>query len=201
MTIILSSCHLVIFEGVLMSSNPIINDIFARFHQHGHQSYGERVTQLEHSLQAAYFAEQQGAKSTLIAAALLHDVGHLLHDLGEDIADRGIDAIHEQIGGEFLEQHFIPAVAEPARLHVAAKRYLCAVDPDYFATLSPASVQSLALQGGPMNAAEVKAFEALPFYEDAVHLRRFDDLGKVPEMQTPDLEHFRPYLEAGLRTD
>jgi phosphonate degradation associated HDIG domain protein len=182
-----------------MPQTGIIDEIFARFQQRGHQSYGERVTQLEHSLQAAYFAEQQGAQPTLIAAALLHDVGHLLHDRGEDIADQGIDAIHEQIGGEFLEQYFTPAVAEPARLHVAAKRYLCAVDPAYFATLSPASVQSLALQGGPMHAAEVKAFEALPYYKEAVQLRRFDDLGKVPEMQTPGLEHFRPNLEAGLR--
>lgn len=182
-----------------MDQNNIIDEIFAAFRTSGHQTYGERVTQLQHSLQSAYFAEQQGAKPTLIAAALLHDIGHLLHDLGEDIADQGIDAIHEQIGGEYLEKHFIPAVSEPARLHVAAKRYLCAVDPAYFATLSPVSVQSLALQGGPMNAEEVEEFEALPFFEDAVQLRRFDDLGKEPDLATPELEHYRPYLEAGLR--
>jgi [1-hydroxy-2-(trimethylamino)ethyl]phosphonate dioxygenase len=186
-------------EKISMATSHKIDEIFAAFRQSGHRSYGERVTQLEHGLQAAYFAEQQGAKPTLIAAALLHDIGHLLHDLGEDVAEHGIDAIHEQLGGEYLEKHFIPAVAEPARLHVAAKRYLCAVDPAYFVTLSPASVQSLALQGGPMTPAEIGAFEALPHFADAVQLRRFDDLGKEPDMPTPDLEHFRPYLEAGLR--
>ena len=179
---------------------PIIDEIFAAFAERGHRSYGEAVTEQEHMLQSATFAEQRGCKPTLIAAALLHDYGHLLHDLGEEIADQGIDAVHEQIGADFLAQYFAPEVTEPGRLHVAAKRYLCAVDPAYFATLSPASVQSLALQGGPMSADEVAAFEASPFFADAVQLRRFDDLGKVPGMVTPPLEHFRPYLEAGLKT-
>jgi [1-hydroxy-2-(trimethylamino)ethyl]phosphonate dioxygenase len=179
----------------------IIDQIFTAFHTHGHRSYGEAVTELEHMLQSATFAEQQGASPTLIAAALLHDFGHLLHDLGEEIADQGIDAVHEELGANYLAPYFRPEVTEPGRLHVAAKRYLCAVDPAYFATLSPVSVQSLALQGGPMNEAEVKAFEASPYFADTVQLRRFDDLGKVPGMATPDLEHFRPYLEAGLRAD
>ena len=113
--------------------------------------------------------------------------------------DKGVDAVHEQIGADYLQPFFIPAVTEPGRLHVAAKRYLCATDPAYFATLSPTSVQSLALQGGPMSDQEVKEFEASPYFADAVQLRRFDDLGKVPGMVTPELEHFRPYLEAGLR--
>jgi phosphonate degradation associated HDIG domain protein len=182
-----------------MSNTTVIDEIFAAFARQGHQSYGERVTQQQHGLQAATFAEQQGAKSTLIAAALLHDIGHLLHGLGEDIADKGIDAIHEEIGGEYLTKHFVPEVAEPARLHVAAKRYLCAIDPVYLSSLSPASVLSLKLQGGPMNDQEVRAFESLPHFADALQLRRFDDMGKLPEMETPDLEHFRPYLEANLR--
>lgn len=182
-----------------MSQTSIIDQLFATYHARGHRSYGEAVTEMEHMLQSATFAEQQGCKPSLIAAALLHDYGHLLHDLGEDVADKGIDAAHEQLGADYLQQYFIPAVTEPGRLHVAAKRYLCAVDPAYFATLSPVSVQSLALQGGPMSAAEVREFEASPFFEDAVQLRRFDDLGKIPGMATPDLEHFRPYLEAGLR--
>ncbi len=183
-----------------MSPSTIIDEIFDAFQRRGHQTYGERVNQQEHMLQSAYFAEQANVKPTLIAAALLHDIGHLIHNLGEDIADKGIDAIHEEIGAEYLEKHFIPAVSEPARLHVAAKRYLCAVDPQYYADLSPASVQSLKLQGGFFNAEEIKAFEANPFFEDAVQLRRFDDMGKVPDMVTPDLEHFRPFLEAGLRS-
>jgi phosphonate degradation associated HDIG domain protein len=181
-------------------NHTIIDDIFGAFHERGHRTYGENVTELQHGLQAATFAEQQGASPTLIAAALLHDIGHLLHDLGEEIADQGIDAAHEALGAAFLGEHFVPAVVEPARLHVAAKRYLCTVDPAYFATLSPVSVQSLALQGGPMTPAEVAAFESNPFCADAVQLRRFDDLGKEPAMLTPDLEHFRPYLLAGLKS-
>lgn len=182
-----------------MTKTSIIDEIFAAFQLRGHRSYGEAVTEMEHMLQSATFAEQQGCKPTLIAAALLHDYGHLLHDLGEDIADKGIDAVHEQIGADYLQPYFLPEVTEPGRLHVAAKRYLCATDPAYFATLSPTSVQSLALQGGPMSAAEVSEFEASPYFDDAVQLRRFDDLGKAPGMATPTLEHFRPYLEAGLR--
>jgi phosphonate degradation associated HDIG domain protein len=182
-----------------MSQSNIIDEIFAAFQRRGRQTYGERVNMQEHMLQTAYFAEKANASPILIASALLHDIGHLVHNLGEDIADKGIDAIHEEIGAEYLEKYFIPAVAEPARLHVAAKRYLCAVDPQYLAELSPSSVQSLGLQGGPFNEAEIKEFETSPFFQDAVQLRRFDDMGKVPALLTPDLEHYRPYLEKGLR--
>lgn len=181
-----------------MSQENIIDQIFDAFRRRGHQSYGEYVTMQEHMLQSAYFAEQDGASPALIAAAVLHDVGHLVHDFPEDIADQGIDALHEEVGAKFLAEHFIPAVVEPARLHVAAKRYLCAVDPAYFDTLTPASVQSLELQGGPFTEAEVQKFEALPYYQEAVQLRRYDEMGKISGFQTPDLEHFRPYLEASL---
>jgi predicted HD phosphohydrolase len=153
----------------------------------------------EHMLQTAFFAEQNGAKPTLIAAAVLHDYGHLIHGLDEDIADHGVDGQHEEIGAEHLAQFFVPAVTEPARLHVAAKRYLCAVDPAYYASLSEASVQSLALQGGPFTPEEALAFERHPFFQDAIELRRYDEMGKEPEMQTPGLEHYRPYLEASLK--
>jgi len=177
----------------------IIDEIFENFRLRGHQTYGERVTMLEHMLQTAYFAEQNGAKPTLIAAAVLHDYGHLIHGLDEDIADHGINGQHEEIGAEHLAQFFVPAVTEPIRLHVAAKRYLCAVDPAYYASLSEASVQSLALQGGPFSQAEAAEFEMHPFFQDAIELRRYDELGKEPEMQTPGLEHYRPYLEGGLK--
>lgn len=182
-----------------MPDPNIIDQIFDHFSLYGHQSYGERVSMQEHMLQAAYFAEQDEADPLLIAAALLHDYGHLIHDLPEDIADQGIDAIHEQVGADYLAEYFVPPVTEPGRLHVAAKRYLCAVDPDYFSTLTPASVQSLELQGGPFNEAQVREFEASPYFVAAVQLRRYDEMGKVPDFQTPDLEHFRPYLEAGLK--
>lgn len=177
----------------------IIDTIFDNIRLYGHRDYGENVSMTEHMLQAAYFAEQEGSSATLVAAAVLHDYGHLIHGLDEDIADHGIDGLHEEVGAEFLEQYFVPAVTEPIRLHVAAKRYLCAVDPSYFSTLSPASVQSLELQGGPFNEDEISAFEAAPYYEDALQLRRYDDMGKVVGMETPDLEHYRPYLEAALK--
>lgn len=182
-----------------MDHHSIIDQIFAAFRKYGQQTYGEQVTMTAHMLQSAVFAERDGASNTLIAAALLHDYGHLIHDLPEDIAEQGIDAIHEEVGADHLAAYFEPAVTEPGRLHVAAKRYLCAVDPAYFDGLSPASVQSLALQGGPFTADEVHAFEQNPHFEDAIRLRRYDDLGKEPTMQTPDLEHYRPVLLACLR--
>jgi phosphonate degradation associated HDIG domain protein len=162
----------------------------------GSAYFGEAVSQTEHALQSAWLAEQQGADAALIASALLHDVGHLLHGLGEDVAGRGIDSRHEEVGAAWLLDRFGPTVAEPVRLHVPAKRYLCATNADYLAGLSPASVSSLRLQGGPFTSAEVVAFRALPHAERAVALRRWDDHAKVPGLRTPDLAHFRPVLEA-----
>lgn len=181
-----------------MRGDILIDEIFETFRQRGDRLYGERVTQAEHALQTAFAAEQDGASETLIAAALLHDYGHLIHDL-PDAAERDIDALHEEVGAAFLGPLFVAGVTEPARLHVAAKRYLCAVDPAYFHSLSPASVRSLELQGGPFNHTEVKAFEASPYFIDAIRLRRYDEMGKVPGAQTPDLEHYRPCLKAGLK--
>ena len=157
--------------------------------------FGEAVTEAEHALQAAALAEAEGAGDTLVAAALLHDVGHLLHRHGEDAADRGIDDRHEDLGGAWLRRWFGPAVADPVRLHVAAKRYLSATDPAYFDRLSPASKQSLALQGGPFTPAQVEEFERLPHGRDAVRLRYWDDMAKVPGLAVPDFDHYRPRLE------
>ncbi|MGI9465114.1 MAG: phosphonate degradation HD-domain oxygenase [Aestuariivirgaceae bacterium] len=151
---------------------------------------GEAVTQEQHALQCAQFAENEGAPKHLVAAALLHDIGHLLDHDFEDAQARGDDRFHENVGDTFLKDWFGPDVTEPVRLHVASKRYLCATDPDYFATLSPASVHSLRIQGGPMNAAETAEFEAIDNYKDALRLRIWDDKGKDPEMKTGDLEHF-----------
>ena len=181
--------------------SDVIDDIFDAFRRNGGALYdgGEAVTQLQHALQTAYFIAQDGASDTLIAAALLHDYGHVMDDASEDLNSRGEDGKHEEVGAKFLAQHFVPAVTEPGRLHVAAKRYLCAVDEDYFGQLSPVSVRSLALQGGPFTPAQVKAFERNPHCEDAVRLRRCDEMGKDPHLETPDLEYYRPFLEAGLK--
>ncbi len=178
----------------------IIEQIITLYRQRGDALYGgEAVSQTEHALQTAHLAEQDGSASTLIAAALLHDIGHLVHDLPENAADLGLDDEHEALGARWLASHFGPAVTEPGKLHVAAKRYLCTVDTTYLARLSPASVQSLALQGGPLSDREARAFEALPFAIDAVKLRRWDDEAKVPGWVVPPLEHYRAHLERALR--
>ena len=147
----------------------------------GHGAYfGEAVTETEHALQSAHLAETSGAANELIAAALLHDIGHLLHGLGEDIAERGIDGGHEEGGAAWLASYFGPVVIDPVRLHVAAKRYLCAVDLEYRLALSAASQRSLDLQGGPFSVEEARRFECEPFWEAAVALRRWDDAAKEP---------------------
>jgi [1-hydroxy-2-(trimethylamino)ethyl]phosphonate dioxygenase len=125
---------------------------------------------------------------------LLHDVGHLLHELPDDAPDDGVDDVHERLGHAWLRRTFVPEVCEPVRLHVAAKRYLCAVDADYQRSLSPPSLQSLALQGGPFDADEAREFEDGPHFRECIELRRWDDLAKVPELETPSLDHFLEYV-------
>ena len=158
--------------------------------------FGEAVSQAAHALQSAHLADGAGASDALVIAALLHDVGHLLHGLPEDVAERGIDGRHEQGGAAWLARHFGPAVSDPVRLHVAAKRYLCAVKPAYLAGLSPASRRSLELQGGPFDANGSRTFEAESYFRDAIRLRRWDDAAKVPGLTVPGLDHYRERLAA-----
>ena len=167
-------------------------EVFALLASGGGAAYfGEPVTVLEHSLQAAWFVQRKGESETLVAAALLHDLGHLLHSEGEDAATRGLDTRHEELGAEALADHLPAATLDPIRLHVAAKRYLCSAEPRYLAALSPASVESLALQGGPMSAEETKSFLALPHARDAITLRHADDAAKVRGLAVPELESYR----------
>jgi phosphonate degradation associated HDIG domain protein len=173
-----------------------VDEILALFQQRGAQVYGENVSTSEHCLQAAYFAQRAAAPPALIAAALLHDVGHLIEDVPSDIADWVADAHHEEVGGRWLAQRFPPEVSEPVRLHVPAKRYLLATDAGYIAKLSPASIFTLKLQGGPMAAHEVAKFEAERFYKDAVRVRQWDDQGKVAGLKTPGLGDYRTLIEA-----
>src|SRR5262245_825326 len=182
--------------------NPVTNEVIALFRLRGDSQYGgEAVTQLEHALQAATFAERESAAPALIAAALLHDVGHLLHDLPDDAPDQGVDDRHEALAAAWLSQRLGPSVAAPAAMHVSAKRYLCAIEREYFGRLSQPSVQSLALQGGPMNDDEVARFETRPYFQDAVRLRRWDDAAKIVGMVTPDLVYFTRYLDLALEAD
>jgi phosphonate degradation associated HDIG domain protein len=172
------------------------------FQQRGDSRYGgEAVTQLEHALQAAVFAERAGADDYLVTAALLHDVGHLLHDLPADAPDHLIDDRHETLAAKWLWQFFDNRVVEPVRLHVAAKRYLCLVDEDYLRRLSPPSVQSLQLQGGPMREAERIEFELHPYFQSALELRRWDEAAKIAGMETPGLDHFLHRVRNTVRRD
>jgi phosphonate degradation associated HDIG domain protein len=178
----------------------VTQEILTVFENRGASAYfGEPVSQIEHALQAAHFAQQENAPANLVVAALVHDIGHLLNEIPEDIAEHGIDAKHEEIGEAWLKKRFGPEVYEPVFLHVAAKRYLCAADPTYLAKLSPASVVSLKLQGGPMSAQEVADFEGHPFCREAVRLRLWDDMAKVEGAQVPGLSNYLGMIEAALR--
>jgi [1-hydroxy-2-(trimethylamino)ethyl]phosphonate dioxygenase len=158
--------------------------------------FGEPVTVLEHCLQAAWFVQRKGGENTLIAAGLLHDLGHLLHAESEDVAEHGLDTRHEELAVAALGEHLPASVLDPIRLHVAAKRYLCFADAAYLAELSPASVTSLGLQGGPMSAAEAEAFLSLPHARESITLRRADDAAKMPGLEVPQLEGYRGIVEA-----
>lgn len=165
-----------------------------------HGGYGlSLVNQLMHAVQSGAHAQSQGHPPSLIVAALLHDIGHMVHDLGEHPAAAGIDDRHEDVGAAWLARYFGPAVVEPVRLHVAAKRYLCAADADYFSKLSTDSIESLALQGGPMTTAEMAAFEAEPYGQDAIALRRIDELAKDPNGPLPAFASFRADISAAFR--
>lgn len=175
-------------------SETFLNKIVLIYQDRGGDHYGEAVTQLEHALQCAYVAKEDGAGPDLIVAALLHDIGHLLHKRGEDAADRGIDTCHERIGAGFLALGFPKAVSEPVALHVKAKRYLATMDITYLTGLSPASLQSFYLQGGIMTDEEIKAFQAEPYAEDALRLRRYDEMGKVMGVTMPDFASYVPMM-------
>jgi len=181
-----------------MKSRDLTAQISALFAARGVLCYGEGVSQRAHALQAAALAERSGCDSAMVTAALLHDIGHLLDKRGEEAAARGIDTKHEVIGAGWLARHFGEPVCEPIRLHVAAKRYLCAVEPGYYERLSSASKLSISLQGGPMTEAEAAAFVAQPYAAEAVQLRRWDEAAKRPEAVTPGFEHFARHIQAAM---
>lgn len=179
-----------------LGRDTIVDFLADIFRRRGAESYlGEAVTMSEHMLQAASLAEREGADDELVAAALLHDIGHYTGEFGDDYIDLGIDNEHDEAGARVLEPFFPPVVIACVRRHVAAKRYLCAAEPSYFARLSEASVKTLALQGGPMNKAEAAAFRASPFFDQAIRVRRWDEAAKVSGRPTPDFDHFAPLLQ------
>jgi len=164
----------------------------------GHKQYGmEAINQLEHALQCAHLAEQAGETPETVVASLLHDLGHLLAAERDGVTDIDPekDDLHQFIALPFLRALFSDAVLEPIRLHVDAKRYLCLIDPGYWAELSPASKHSLELQGGVFSEAEAERFIAQPYAAEAVRLRRYDDLAKVKDKQVPALAHYEQHLQ------
>jgi [1-hydroxy-2-(trimethylamino)ethyl]phosphonate dioxygenase len=170
-----------------------IADIFER---RGAESYlGEQVSMSEHMLQGAVLAEAEGAPEELVAAALLHDIGHYTSEFGPMSLGDERDNYHEESGAKVLAPFFPAMITECVRLHVPAKRYLCATDKGYYDRLSDASKHTLALQGGPMTAEEVNDFEANPFHKEAVRVRIWDDGGKTPGVKTPAFRHYVPLLQ------
>lgn len=178
----------------------VSGEVLALYGARGAGAYfGERVSMTEHALQAAWFARNESAPEPLVIAALLHDVGHLLEAVPDDIADWTADARHEELGARWLAQRFGPQISEPVRLHVPAKRYLCATDDRYIGQLSSASVHTLSLQGGPMSAQEVQRFEGERYFREAVRVRLWDDQGKVAGLRTPPLASYVAMIDAAAR--
>ncbi|MDJ0685457.1 MAG: HD domain-containing protein [Alphaproteobacteria bacterium] len=174
-----------------MSPIETITEIMTKI---GEKRYGdESVSQLDHALQCAAFAVKECATAELVTAALLHDIGHCIDHRFEGAAAAGIDRRHEAIGAAYLSQWFGEAVTQPILLHVAAKQYLCTVEPEYYETLSPASIQSLELQGGLNNGFSVAHFLEDPWAADAVRLRRWDDKAKDPTAKTDGLDAYLQY--------
>ncbi len=178
----------------------VIREIGNLFAAAGGAAYfGEPVTVVEHGLQAAHFARQAQADESLVVAALLHDIGHLLVAAPDDLAAWTHDAAHEAVGAAWLALRFGAEVADPVRLHVAAKRYLCATTDRYLDSLSPASRHTLELQGGPMSVAEAEAFRAEPGFRAALQLRLWDDRAKVPGLVTAPFQDYLALIERQAR--
>ena len=179
----------------------IVDFICDIFYRRGREEYlGEAVTMEQHMLQAAYFAEQDKQPEVVVVAALLHDIGHFTSEFGAYSPDDTKDKYHEIAGAEILQEYFPGLISDCARYHVAAKRYLCATQPEYFDRLSDASIHTLELQGGPMTAAEVEEFERQPNLEKIIKVRHYDEAGKIADFKTPPLSHYEPMMRRQVAT-
>lgn len=185
--------------ATIQHPGEIIDYILDLFAQRGAEEYmGEAVSMAQHMEQSAACALADDAPENLVVAALLHDIGHFVGEHPIEALENGIDNLHEDAGAAYLQPWFPAAVTEPVRLHVAAKRYLCATDNEYFGRLSDASVNSLNLQGGPMSAEEIVRFEANPYHADAVKLRLYDDDGKVAGLAIEPVSAYRAAMASQL---
>lgn len=185
-----------------MRSADIIDHIFVILQRYGSQTAGGRVSLLDHVLQTAAIAEGDGAPAALIAAAVLHEYGHVAPDLQAGRSQPGTNGQHaaplpgspEEAGAHFLARYFVPAVTEPIRLHDAARRYLWTVTPAYFDTIASAAPRHLHQPGSLFSDAEVRAFEASPHFAAAIRLRQYDGRAWTPGAPTQALGYFRTYL-------
>jgi gamma-butyrobetaine dioxygenase len=175
----------------MTSPQQVAQSLIELYRDLGQEPYGEHITQEEHAIQCAALAEREGAPEALVLAALLHDVGHLVEQADDAYGHHR----HDRSGADYLGRFFGSEVTEPVRLHVAAKRYLCAVEPGYQEKLSPASAYTLSKQGGPMSAEEAAAFEANERFAEAVRLRRWDEGGKVEDLEMKPFKAYRPLME------
>lgn len=179
------------------SAAASVDEVLALYARWGEEGYDEALTQSSHAAQVAAWARAEGADEALVAAALLHDVGHLLamEARGHGRPDPEADLRHEAVGARWLARLFPAEVTAPIALHVQAKRYRCAVDPGEEARLSPGSRASLARQGGPLTEAEAERFAALPAAADAVRLRGWDDAGKALDADPLPVDAHRDLLD------
>ena len=175
----------------MIDPQQVADNLIVLFRELGQEPYGEHITQEEHAIQCAALAEHQDAPDSLVLAALLHDVGHLIEQADDAFGHHK----HDRSGADYLSRFYGPEVTEPVRLHVTAKRYLCAVEPGYQEKLSPASAYTLSKQGGPMNEEDVVSFEQNPGFRDAVRLRRWDEGGKVEGLEIKPFEAYRSLME------
>lgn len=179
-----------------LNAKNIVDFIGSIFEKRGDEEYlGEPVTMGQHMLQGATMAEQSREPDEIIIGTLLHDIGHFTSEFGTFSMEDTEDRYHEDAGAAVLEQFFPKVITDCCRHHVAAKRYLCATDPEYFQKLSTASIHSLNLQGGPMSEAEIKNFEKNPNLKKILKVRLYDDAGKIPDMVTPSFWHFAPLVQ------
>ena len=179
-----------------LSVNNIVaflGDIFTR--RGGEEYLGEPVTMAEHMLQAAYFAEKAGEPEIIVVASLLHDIGHFTSEFGTFSMDDVQDKYHEEAGANVLRQFFPALVLDCVRHHVAAKRYLCAVNPEYYDRLSDASIHSLDLQGGPMSEEEVAVFKKKPYLKEIIRVRSYDEAGKNASLDTQPFSYYAPMIQ------
>ena len=179
-----------------LNTTNIVDFIGSIFEKRGDEEYlGEPVTMGQHMLQGATMAEKSREPDEIIIGTLLHDIGHFTSEFGTFSMEDTEDRYHEDAGAAVLEQFFPKIITDCCRHHVAAKRYLCATDPEYFQKLSTASIHSLNLQGGPMSEAELKDFEKNPNLKKILKVRLYDDAGKIPDMITPSFWHFAPLVQ------